>query len=385
MVEDRLRAGVIRLGNPMDLGDLFDLEVFHQIVVDTLARSDIDGMLVVYNYNGVFFPEDSRGLVDAIKATCQEARKPVALCVATTDEEWRLNRSHHPNFPMFDDPVEAAHALAVSRDFQAQRPAGFTTAEHFRIEKDEALAIVAAAKARQARQLTTAEAFQVLSCYGIPLVPWAHAQTVQEASDQAVVLGYPVAMKVMGEQFVHKSELGGVLLDLENDREVRVAYERLAALILETEPGDGKQSVLIQKMVSGGHEIFVGGRQDPTFGPVVLTGLGGIYVEVFGDVSLRVAPIDAAEARKMIGEIRGAQLLEGVRGQPAADCEALTEVAQRISRLVCDLPELQELDVNPLRVFSQGEGCLALDCRMVLAGSQRDQIRRNDHYSPDIS
>jgi acetyltransferase len=351
----------------MDLGDLFDFELFQQIISDTLVRGDIDGMLVVVNYNGVFFQDDSRRLVRTIKETCLKLQKPVALCVVTSDEEWRLNRRDHPGFPMFTDPEEAAHALAISRDFATRRLSTFGEAETFAVDKQEPLAILTAAKARQARQLSTDEAFQILSRYSIPVAPWAKVSDGQEASGQAAALGFPVAMKVMGEQFVHKSDVGGVLLDLESEDEVGKAYERLTTLIEQTDPGENERSLLIQRMISEGYEVFVGGKQDSTFGPTVLVGLGGVYVEVFGDVALRLAPVSEGEARKMFAEIRGGKLLEGVRGQPPADLAALASVSQRISQLVCDLPQIKELDLNPIKVLPQGQGCLVVDCRMVLA------------------
>ena len=367
MVENRLRAGVIRLGNPMDLGDLFDFDFFHQIVVDTLARDDIDGMLVVLNYNGVFFEDDSRSLVGNVKEASLQSQKPVALCVVTTDEEGRLNRNNHQNFPMFTEPEEAAQALAVSKEFYSRQLVSFTEAETFTVEKQKALDILTAAETRRARQLRTDEAFLVLSLYGVPLAPWAIASSAQEASVRAKTLGLPVAMKVMGEGFFHKSDLGGVLLDLTTEQEVREAYESLAGIIHKAEPDAQEKLVLVQKMVSEGHEVIVGGKQDPIFGPVVLSGLGGVYAEIFGDVALRVGPVAASEVRNMFAEIRGGRILQGLRGQPPADLEALIEVTQRISQLICDLPQIQELDVNPFKVMPVGQGCLAVDCRMVLS------------------
>ncbi|UCG12210.1 MAG: acetate--CoA ligase family protein, partial [Deltaproteobacteria bacterium] len=367
MVAGRLRAGVIRLGNPMDLGDLFDLQFFQTIVNDTLARSDIDGMLVVYNYNGVFFEEDSRSLVHAIKEASQRIRKPTALCLVTSDEEYRLNRRNHPNFPMFTEPEEAVHALAVSRDFYCRQLANFAEAKGFAVEKKKAMEIVTTARARGDRQLTTPEAFQVLSHYGIPLAPWTLVTSAEETSDRAASLGFPVVMKVIGEEFIHKSDVGGVILSLNSESEVRQAYHHLVSLIQKTKPGETENGVLVQKMVSDGYEVFVGGKQDPTFGPVVVVGLGGVYVEVFQDVAFRVAPVGEDEAWNMLGEIRGARILQGIRGQPPADQNALTQIIQRLSQLVCDLGQIEEVDINPLKVLPQGRGCLGVDCRMVLS------------------
>jgi acetyltransferase len=367
MVESRLRAGVIRLGNPMDLGDLFDFDLFHQIVRDTLAREDIDGMLVVLNYNGIFFQEDSRSLAGKIKEICLQGQKPVALCLVTTGEEWQLNRRNHPGFPMFTDPEDAANALAISRDFSHRDISSFKEAKTFAVDQQKPSAILAEAKARQARQLTTFESFEILSNYSIPLASWRQARSTQEAADQATALGFPVAMKVVGEEFVHKSDAGGVLLDLHSEAEAMDGYDRLAALIQTTEPQAEEKVTLVQKMVSAGYEVFVGAKQDPVFGPVILAGLGGVYVEVFGDVALKVAPVSAAEARKMFDEIRGSQILKGARGQPPGDLEALIDTVQRISQLICDLPQIQELDLNPIKVLPKGQGCLVVDCRIVLS------------------
>jgi acetyltransferase len=361
MVQSQLRAGVIRLDNPLDLGDLYDFDLFGQIVSDTLARDDIDGLLVVQ----VLFQEDSPGLVAAIRDACRQARKPVALCVVASEEEWC--RSRQPNFPMFTDPEEAVRALAVSRDFHAPAAPGLAETSTSTADSLQAGAVVASARARGSRQLTTAEAFRVLACYEIPVAPWAVAASADEAAVRATDLEFPVAMKVMGEGFTHKSDVGGVLLDLHGEDAVRRGYEHLVRLMRETEPGAERDGVLVQKMVPAGHEAFVGGKQDHTFGPVVLFGLGGVFVEVFGDIVHRVAPVSSAEAGKMLAEIRGAPLLRGVRGQPPGDCEALARIVQRVSRLICDLPDIQELDINPVKVLPPDRGCLVADCRMILS------------------
>ena len=367
MVEKRLRAGVIRLGNPMDLGDLFDFDLFPQIVGDTVLRDDIDGMMVILNYNGIFFEEETRSVVDKIKEASFQHGKPIALCVVTTEEEWRLNRKNHPNFPMFTEPEEAAHALAISRDFSARGQSSFTQAETFSVDQQKPQRVLAEAKARQAVQLTTAEAFEILACYSVPLASWTQADSAREAGTQAAALGFPVAMKVMGESFVHKSEAGGVLLGIASEVEAEKAYETLAALIRSTESKEEKQPVLIQQMVVEGHEVFVGGKQDPVFGPVILAGMGGVYVEVFGEVAHRVAPVSATEAENMLAEVRGSQLLKGVRGQSPADLETLIDIIQRVSQLMCDLPQIQELDLNPIKVLPEGRGCFVVDCRMLLS------------------
>jgi acyl-CoA synthetase (NDP forming) len=371
MVESRLRAGVIRLGNPMDLGDLFNFGLFHQIVSETLRRDDIDGVLMVHNYNGVFFDEESRDLVQAIRKSGEEIQKPVALCLLTTEEELRVNRRTNAGYPLFTEPEEAACALAISREFADRRPLTVEKPKAAPVDADKARTILAAAGSRGSHQLMPSEAFLVLSAYGIPVAPWATARSASEAGAQAAELGFPVAMKIMAEEILHKSDVGGVLLNRLSAPEVEAGFERLSALRGGSLPESARQPILVQQMVVEGLEIFVGGRQDPTFGPVVLLGLGGIYVEVLGDVALRVAPISPAEAWEMIDEIRGGRLLEGVRGGAPADREAVVAVIMRLSQLLCDFPEIGEIDVNPVKVLFAGRGCVAVDCRIVLATAFR--------------
>ena len=371
MVESRLRAGVIRLGNPMDLGDLFDFELFHQIVSETLRREDIDGVLMVHNYNGVFSEEESRTLVQAIRKTCEEIRKPVALCLLTTEEELRVNRRTNPGYPLFTEPEEAACALAISRKFAGQRVRKLEEPRRAPVDTEQARAVLKAASARGSHQLMLEEAFLVLSAYGIPVAPWAATRSAQQAAARAAELGFPVAMKVMAEEIVHKSDVGGVLLSRLSGAEVEAGFERLSSLAGGSFTEAAKQPILVQKMVVEGLEVFVGGKQDPTFGPVLLLGLGGVYVEVLGDVALRVAPITPADAWGMIDELRGSRLLKGVRGQPPADRDALVAVITRMSQLLCDLAEIGEIDVNPVKVLSPGRGCVAVDCRIVLAPGVR--------------
>jgi acyl-CoA synthetase (NDP forming) len=367
MVESRLRAGVIRLGNPMDLGDLFDLELFHRIVRDTLRRPDIDGVLMVHNYNAVFFEEESRALVQAVRKTSEALGKPVAICLLTTEDELRANRRANPGFPLFTEPEEATRSLALSREFSSRVPSRVEESRTNIAAMEKVRALFAGARARKAQQLTLDEAFSVLLSSHVPVAPWAVARSAGEASAQAAALGVPVALKVMSEALVHKSDVGGVLLNLGAAKDVEEGYERLAALVRATVPNAAEPPVLIQTMVTHGLEIFVGGKRDPTFGPVVLVGLGGVYVEALGDVALRVAPVTSREARGMLDEIRGWRLLGGFRGEPPADREGLATIIQRISQLLYDLPEIRELDINPVKVLAADRGCVAVDCRIVLA------------------
>jgi acyl-CoA synthetase (NDP forming) len=225
--------------------------------------------------------------------------------------------------------------------------------------------LISRAKAEQ-RDLLISEALQVLEHYGIPTVPSVNAMTVEEAQTAAEEIGYPVAMKIIAEQISHKSDVGGVQLNLHNNPAVVVAFEDMMDRIQEAYPDVTLDGVLVQPMVVGGRELILGGRQDPQFGPVVLVGLGGIFVEIFEESQVRVAPISNRQAMEMIESLRGYQILTGARGHKPADIDALVETLLRLSQLLTDFPEIKELDINPLRVFYEGEGCRALDARIIL-------------------
>jgi acetyltransferase len=220
--------------------------------------------------------------------------------------------------------------------------------------------------------LLLSEALEVLEYYGIPTMRSEVAMNVEEARAAAKEMGYPVAMKIIAEQISHKSDVGGVQLNLRNGPAVAAAFEDMMERIHAAYPEAKIDGVLVQPMVTGGRELILGGRQDPHFGPVVLVGLGGIFVEIFEEVVVRVAPISHREAHEMISALRGAQILKGARGHKPSDIGAVVEALLRLSQLLTDFPEIKELDINPLRVFHEApdstakDGCCALDARMIL-------------------
>src|SRR5690606_16237758 len=186
-------------------------------------------------------------------------------------------------------------------------------------------------------------------------------------SHAAREIGFPVAAKVVSEDIVHKTDAGGVVLDLRSEEDVAGAYDEIVRRARAYAPEAAIDGVLIQPFVRRGRETILGMSVDPSFGPVLMFGLGGIHVEALGDVVFRVQPVTDVDAREMVHGIRGVRLLEGMRGEPPSDIEAIVEALQRVSQLVGDFPEIRELDVNPFLVF--GEGAVAVDARMRVAST----------------
>jgi acetyltransferase len=211
------------------------------------------------------------------------------------------------------------------------------------------------------------ETKKLLAAYGIPVVPELPAATEKEAVAAASQLGYPVVLKVDSPQIAHKTEVGGVILNIGSPDEVGRAFAFLTGEVARRVPEASIRGVLVQKMLRGGLEVLVGLNRDPVFGPVLTFGLGGVWVEILKDVSMRVLPVTEDDLREMIFEIRGYPLLEGARGRAPADRQALIGALLNLARLGQDWPELAELDVNPLYVLPAGEGVYALDAFAVLA------------------
>lgn len=204
-------------------------------------------------------------------------------------------------------------------------------------------------------EVTGAEALELVRRAGVPAGEWRTARSEPEALAASRALGYPVALKALGVS--HKSDVGGVKLGLRTEEEVRRAWRELQAV-------PGSAGALVQRMAPSGLELIVGVKRDPQFGPVLLFGIGGVLVELYRDVALRLIPVTEAEAREMLAELKGAPLLSGYRGRPAAAVERVVEVLLKVSRYAAEHPELREMDINPL--FAYPDGVLAVDARAVL-------------------
>ncbi len=210
------------------------------------------------------------------------------------------------------------------------------------------------------------ETREIMDAYGIRTPPTYLARSPEEAVHYAEEIGFPVAIKISSPHILHKTDVGGVKLDVTTPAEVRDAFELMVYRASRYMPEAEIWGCLVQQMVQGGKEVIAGMHRDPHFGPLMMFGLGGIYVESLRDVTFRIAPFDRREAREMIGEIKAANILRGTRGEGPSDTEALAEALLRLSQLVTDFPESVEFDVNPLTVFEDGQGLVGIDMRLVL-------------------
>ncbi len=354
LVKQGVRAGVIRMTNPLDLGDVYDVVFYEELMEKALQEPGVDGLVVNHLYVIDTEIEPSKVIIKAAKRLSDRYGKPIVFCMIF-DHRDAHQIDQETDFPVFTDVGHAMKALAVSRQHQPflERRAGGPAF------KKLALA------GRRKKRITLEDSggiFRVLETYRVRPVDYAVVATGKDALAQARKLGYPVALKTASAKIIHKTEAGGVMLGIKDAAGLRKAFRTMAGKLAKIEKEDGK--FIVQQMAPPGLEVFIGGRQDPEFGPVILFGLGGIFVEVLKDVVMRVAPVDVQTAQGMIEEIKGAALLKGFRGQPPFDTAALAKCMVNASRLLAEHPEIENLDINPLIVYEKGKGCLAVDAKM---------------------
>ena len=350
------RAKVIQPTNPLDLGDLFDFDLYTKILEHVLKIKGVDGILFQHGATGEE-KESSRNLIRAVKELSFHYQKPVALCYFTEEEEL-ASIKRALDYPIFTEPEDALTALAVSRDHYRRKSNPKEKALHYSVNSNRVEKILQGIK-RQERNPLLPEAFEILDAYGIPVADHQVAHRKGDLKKVMEKLRGPVAFKVISPTILHKSDVGGVILHIENLKKAEEAFDKIKSL-----PQGNSSGVLIQKMVLNGKEIILGGKRDPSFGPVILFGLGGIYVEVLKETSLRVAPITRSEAEEMISELKATAILKGARGERPFDIEILVENLLRLSQLMMDFPEIEGIDINPVMVMEKG--AVAVDARLVL-------------------
>jgi acetyl coenzyme A synthetase (ADP forming)-like protein len=341
--------------NPVDMIASATAQSYRMAVEAVLADPDVDAVIAAFVPPlGIRQQDVAQAIVDAAEG---ERAKPVlAVLMGREGLPAGLAELNAAGIPGYRFPESAVRALAAMhrQGVWQRRPAG--AVRDFAVDAERVRAIIAAARAEGREKLSETEVMAVLAAYGIPVAAHRVARTLDEARAAAAEIGFPVVLKTISPKIVHKSDVGGVYVGVEDEEELARAWAQVA-VEAPRRAGitvDEVSGVLVQAMVSGGKETIVGMTSDPQFGPVLMFGLGGIYVEALGDVVFRVQPVRDLDAAEMVRSIRGFRLLQGVRGEPASDTAAVEEVIQRVSRLVGDHDEIREMDVNPWLAFPAG-------------------------------
>jgi acetyl coenzyme A synthetase (ADP forming)-like protein len=357
------------LNNPVDLIASATAEQYRQAVETLLAADEIDALIILYMS---VTTADQAPIAQGIESGIVTGRKrgattkPVLICWMAEGDSGRIFSLPSETIPTYGLPESPALVLgkaAAYADWRGQ-PAG-TIVDFDDLDLQEARRICSTALGQRGPGwLTTEETRRLLSAAGLPVQPGGVARTADEAAAVAQRIGFPVAVKLASHRIVHKTEWGGVRLNLDSEAAVRDAFEAIRARLTHDGNIAAMEGVLVQPMVAGGVEVMVGMIQDPLFGPLIAFGLGGIHVEILADVQFRITPLTDRDASDMVQGIKGFRLLTGYRGHPPGDLEAIYDVLLRVSRLVEELPDIGELDLNPIFALPPGQGCRIVDARI---------------------
>lgn len=358
---------IATIANPLDMTAETDTDEYRRTLIDLLASDAFDGALVVSTPAGHLSGEAvARSIVEA-KAT---TKKPIVACLfGISDLSTEVASLERHGVPTYTFPEEAVEGLSSIARYRAWRTRPRDEVRSFPIDRAKAEKVIDAARDARLPVLPEYAARGLLEAYGIRFPPSALTTTVEEADATASRIGYPVVLKVASRDISHKTDVGGVALGLTDPAALRSAWERMDRSVRAAVPGAKIDGYEVEAQVPAGKEVLVGIQHDPSFGPVVVFGMGGIYVEALQDVAFRLAPMRPLSAQRMIESVRGYPLLRGVRGEPPSDLTALAEAIERVSQLAVDWPEVAELDLNPLIVRPVRLGVVAVDARVVLAPS----------------
>jgi acetyltransferase len=275
-----------------------------------------------------------------------------------------LNQYRVPNYSVPERAVAALAAMSKHRHWRERPPLQMET---FGVDRDCVRQLFDQVRAERRLAIGDTETREILEAYGIPTPTTLLARAADEAVRHADRIGFPVALKIASPDIPHKTDVGGVRLNVMSRDDVRESFDLMIYRASRYVPDADIWGCLVQEMVHGGKEVIVGMNCDPDFGPVMTFALGGIFGEVLQDVAVRVVPFDRRDAREMVREIRGHSLLQGVRGDQRSDLGAVVETLLRLAQLVSDFPEITEFDINPLTLFEEGKGLVGIDMRLVLS------------------
>ena len=350
--------------NPVDvLGDA-DADRYVYAAENLLRDPNVDSVLAVLTPQAMTRPKET---AEKLGSASAQSRKPVLACFmggnAIAEAQEVLNKHKIPNYPYPERAVQSLAKMAEYREWCDEPP---DEPVPIAADKEAVRAVFAAARQENRVNLGEIEAREVLKAYGLAVPESYIARSADEAAAHAEKIGFPVVMKIVSPDILHKSDIGGVRVGVRDQQEAMDVFELMMLRVRRYAPDAVIRGVFVQEMIQAGREVIIGSTRDPQFGPLVMFGLGGIYVEVLKDVSFRVAPFGERHAGRMIEEIRSAPLLRGARGERSSDVEAIVKCLLTVSQMVTDFPEIVEMDINPLKVREPGAGAVAVDARITI-------------------
>lgn len=354
--------------NPVDVIGDARADRYQVAMTAALEDENVDGALVILT------PQSMTDIDTIAHEVCRVAAKhdkpTYTSFMGETDVASGIAILQDHNIPHYILPESMCRAFARAHDFRTEKDRTITPPARFDdVDTAAAHAILDASVAAGRTWLSPSDAMKVLEAYRLPVLHSGVAATAKEAAALAAKIGFPVAMKVESLDVVHKFDIGAVLLNIGTAEEVLQGFDTIMENVRAHKPDARIDGVFLQRMAGPGEEVILGVKRDPAFGPVLMFGLGGIFVEVFKDVAFRIAPTPIEHIRSLLHDVKAFPLLTGARGRTHRDVACLEEALQRLSQLAVECPQIQELDINPLIVRDQGHGCAAADARILVAAA----------------
>lgn len=353
---------VVAHQNPLDLGEIFDYTIFTNIVEETLKLEEVDGVLFNHLYQSHYEADMSRTFLAGVNELVERYQKPVSMAVVSNRGEVMDIQENNP-YPVFTGPLEAVKALDLSATYYERKAARDARGKEPVYPLNlPAIETVRNLCRREGRIPLTDEALAVCRAAGLTTMT---EKVIHQASDiDHLKIRFPVALKLLSRDASHKSDVGGVKIGLRTKKALRKAVSDMETAVAGLKPPPAIDGFLVQEMAPAGVECFVGGRQDPAFGPIIMVGLGGIFIEIFKDTALRMAPVTHREAQDMLKELKAYPLLQGARGKQPVDVDNLVDVICRIAALLKACPDISEMDLNPVIVHPKSQGLSIVDARV---------------------
>jgi 4-hydroxybutyryl-CoA synthetase (ADP-forming) len=350
--------------NPVDIVGDADFNRFENVLNEVLQHKNVGSVISMCTPSATL---DYDKLAEVIVKMSKKYKKTMLASLMGLDEGITnreiLADGDIPYYTYAEGSIRALKAMLRFVDW-IKTPSGKIT--KFTVNKSKAKKIFDQVKKEKRTSLLEEEGQEILRAYGFPLPKSILAKNEKDAVKSARKIGYPVVLKIASPQIIHKSDAGGVKVNLTNDKDVTTSFREIVKNAKKYNKKAEIKGVLVNEMIKGGKEMIIGSKLEPGFGPVVMLGMGGIYVEILKDVTFKLAPMTDVESNDMISSIKTKKLLEGVRGEKPSDLKKLSECIQRLSQLVTDFKEIKELDMNPVLVMEKGKGCKILDVRIGL-------------------
>jgi acetate---CoA ligase (ADP-forming) len=354
-----------QVNNPVDMLGGAEPGEFSHVLSTLLHDPDVDVFLPILVPQSLVDPEDvARAIVENAKQT----DKTVLACMVGEGSLKEARVVLHGNgVPMSVFPEVPGKVLGAMKGYRDWLESGQQDTYTINLANDEKEKVRKQLSHSDGLVFGEAETRPILESYGLDLISGGLALDQKEAVEIAEEIGFPVAAKIVSPQVLHKSDMGGIALNLGSPDVIEKALKKMRERIIKARPHAEIKGFLIEKMAPNGLEVIVGMQRDPTFGPLMMFGLGGVFVELFKDVGFGVAPLTREQIKQMIDETKAGKLLNGYRGGPAYDCDAVVNAIGRLGQLALDFPQISEVEINPLLVFPRGEGAQVLDARMILS------------------